>query len=254
MKEERKKNFIVLRLILFLMRKKSNADQTPKKSNFPLYISLLLLFILMICYFTIPAVNHFFKEAWIILTSNDEPRIQSWVEGFGWFGPILIILAMVVQMFLLVIPSVLLMIVAILAYGPIWGSLIVFIAVFLASTVGYSIGKFVGNNLITSLLGEKTVKKVSSFLKDYGFWAVAITRINPFLSNDAISFVAGILRMKYWRFVYATLLGIAPLVFLIALTGENTDSLKYGLLWGSVASILIFGIYVWWDKKRPKKD
>lgn len=225
-----------------------------KKSRLPLYLSISLIAVLVLCYFVIPSVNSFFTEAWNVLTSNDEARIKTWVEGFGWFGPIVIVLAMVAQMFLLVIPTILLMIVAILAYGPIWGSVIVFIAVYVASSVGYVIGKYVGTEFITSILGEKTIEKVSSFLEDYGFWAIVITRINPFLSNDAISFVAGILKMNYWKFIPATLLGISPLIALIALTGQNTDSLKIGLLWGSLGSLIIFGGYIWWDKKQKSKN
>ena len=227
---------------------------SKKKSKLPLYLSLLFVAILVVCYFTIPSVKEFFNEAWNVLTGDDEKRIKSWVEGFGWLGPIVIVLAMVVQMFLLVIPTILLMIVAILAYGPIWGSTIIFAAVFVASSVGYFIGKYVGTGMITNLLGEKTIKKVSSFLEDYGFWAVVITRINPFLSNDAISFVAGILKMNYWKFISATILGIAPLTLLIAITGKNIDSLKSGLLWGSIASLLVFGFYIWWDKKRKSAN
>lgn len=233
-----------------MKEKNAEGGGSKKKSKIPLYLSLLFLAIVVVCYFTIPTVKDFFNEAWNVLTSDDETRIKNWVEGFGWLGPIVIILAMVAQMFLLVIPTILLMIVAILAYGPIWGSVIIFIAVFVASSVGYFIGKYLGTEMITNLLGEKTIKKVSSFLEDYGFWAVVITRINPFLSNDAISFVAGILKMNYWKFITATILGIAPLTLLIAVTGENIDSLKMGLLWGSVISLLIFGIYIWWDKKR----
>ncbi len=234
--------------------KKRKGTSSGKKSNLPLYVSLSLVGILVLCYFTIPSINNFFTEAWNTLTSNDEARIKTWVEGFGWFGPIVIVLAMVAQMFLLVIPTILLMIVAILAYGPIWGSVIVFIAVYSASSVGYFIGKYVGTQFIVSLLGKKTLEKVSSFLEDYGFWAVLITRINPFLSNDAISFVAGILKMNYWKFITATLIGITPLIALIAITGQNTDSLKTGLLWGSLGSLLIFGGYIWWDKRRKIKN
>lgn len=226
-----------------------NSEPKPKKSKIPHYLSLLFVTILVIFYFTVPTVNQFFSEAWNVLTSDDEARIKTWVEGFGWFGPMIIIVAMVAQMFLLIIPTILLNIVAILAYGPIWGTIISFIAVITASTVGYSIGRYVGVGLILSLLGEKTLKKVSLFLENYGFWAVAITRVNPFLSNDAISFVSGILKMNYWKFISATLLGIFPLLILIALMGTNTGSLKSGLLWGSILSILIFLIYVWWDKR-----
>lgn len=227
-----------------------NKSSSPKKSKLPLYLSLLLVAILVICYFAIPSVNDFFNEAWNVLTSDDEARVKKWVEDFGWFGPVVIVLAMVIQMFLLVIPTILLMIVSTLAYGPFWGSIINFTAVIIASSVGYAIGKYLGLSFIERLLGEKTTKKITTFIEDYGFWAVVITRINPFLSNDAISFVAGILKMNYWKFISATSVGITPLILLIAITGQNTDSLKTGLLYGSIASLLIFGGYIWWDKQR----
>ena len=231
-----------------------NKSSSPKKSKLPLYLSLLLVAILVICYFAVPPVNDFFNEAWSVLTSDDEARVKKWVEDFGWFGPVVIVLAMVIQMFLLVIPTILLMIVSTLAYGPVWGSIINFTAVIIASTVGYTIGKYLGLSFIERLLGEKTTKKITMFIKDYGFWAVVITRINPFLSNDAISFVAGILKMNYWKFISATAVGITPLILLIAITGQNTDSLKTGLLYGSIASLIIFGGYIWWDKKRKSKQ
>ena len=131
-----------------------------------------------------------------------------------------------------------------------WGSIINFIAVLIASSVGYVIGKYLGLSFIERLLGEKTTKKITGFIEDHGFWAIVITRINPFLSNDAISFVAGILKMSYWKFISATAVGITPLISLIAITGQNTNSLKTGLLYGSIASLVIFGGYIWWDKKR----
>lgn len=218
---------------------------SSKKSKLPLYLSFLLVGILLTSYFSIPSVRDFFNEAWSVLTSDDEARVKQWVEGFGWLGPLVIILAMIIQMFLIVVPTILLMIVAILAYGPIWGSLIIFFAVIIASSVGYIIGKYMGPSLIERLLGKKSTEKVISFIKNYGFWAVVITRINPFLSNDAISFVGGILKMNYLKFIFATAWGIAPLILLIAVTGQNTDSLKNGLMWGSIGSLIVFGIYIW---------
>jgi len=232
---------------------KQNEDASPKKSRLPLYLSLLLIGILVICYFTVPPINQFFQEAWNVLTSDDEARIKSWVEGFGWFGPALIVLSMVVQMFLLIIPTIVLMVVAVLAYGPIWGSLLSFLSIVIASTIGYSIGRLLGTAFVARLLGEKTFNKVGSFLKKYGFWAVAITRVNPFLSNDAISFAAGILKMNYLKFISATILGILPLIFLIAFAGKNTNSLQNGLLWGSIGCFLLFLGYILWDKKSKKR-
>src|SRR5690554_4529730 len=146
--------------------KEKVITSSKSKSKLPLYVSILLVVILTICYFTIPSVNNFLTEAWNVLTSDDEARIKNWVEDFGWLGPIVIVLAMVAQMFLLVIPTILLMIVAILAYGPIWGSIITLVAVIIASSVGYIIGKYVGISLVESLLGQKATKKIISFLED----------------------------------------------------------------------------------------
>lgn len=234
--------------------KKDIETASVSKSKAPLYISLALAASVVACYFLIPSAQEFMDNAWSVLTSGDEKRITQWVDGFGWFGPVILILAMIIQMFLIVIPSVALMVVSIIAYGPIWGSLIVFAAVFSASTIGYVIGRYFGPVIVEKLIGEKNEQKIADFIDDYGFWAVIVTRINPFLSNDAISFVGGILKMTYWKFIGATLVGIAPLTIFIAILGRSTDQLKSGLLWGSLVSLVLFGAYVFWDKKKRKKE
>lgn len=223
-----------------------------QKSKAPLVFSLIVIFVLVGGYFFIPSMNEFFNEAWRVLTSNDKQKIEAWVSNFGWIGPIVLIITMIVQMFLLVIPSVALMIVSILAYGPVGGSLIVFAAIFCASSVGYFVGRYLSPVVVQKLLGPKTENKISDFLDDYGFWAVIVTRINPFLSNDAISFVGGILKLGYWKFIGATLLGIAPLTIFIAIIGDSTKQLKSGLLWGSLVSLALFILYVYWDKRKRK--
>lgn len=238
------------------MRKVEKGQDTTSedsaKSKVPLYVSIGILAAVVSSYFFIPDVKEFLDTAWDVLTSDDEARIKAWVDGFGWYGPFIIVIAMVVQMFLLVIPTILLMVVSILAYGPVWGGLIILTAVFSASSVGYVIGRYLGKLAVMKLIGQTTARKMTSFIEDYGFWAIVVTRINPFLSNDAISFVAGILRMGYWRFVAATLVGITPLIIYIAIIGQDTEQLQWGLLWGSVISLVLFLLYVWWDKRRRK--
>lgn len=236
-----------------MINDKTLETANVKKSKAPLFISLGLVAAITISYFVFPAIQDFMDEAWNVLTSGNNSRIQQWFKGFGWIAPILLIFAMVAQMFLIVIPTIALMVVTILAYGPVWGSLIVFIAVFTASTVGYFIGRYFGPVIVEKIIGQKSEKKVAGFLDDYGFWAVFITRLNPFLSNDAISFVGGILKMGYWQFIGATIAGIAPLTIFIAVLGKSTQGLKTGLLWGSIISLLIFGGYVYWDKKIRNK-
>ncbi|MBL3655243.1 TVP38/TMEM64 family protein [Fulvivirga sediminis] len=228
-------------------------NASVKKSKLPLILSVGLVVAVVLCYFLIPDVKQFCQEAWNVLLSEDKEKTSKWVSQFGAFGPVVIVLAMIVQMFLIVIPSPLLMVVSVLAYGPWWGSLIILVSVFCASSIGYIIGAYLGPPVVKKILGPKAEGKVESFLDEYGFWAVIVTRLSPFLSNDAISFVGGMLRVGYWKFIGATLIGITPLTIFIAYLGKNTDRLKTGMIWASVVSLVLFFVYVWWDKKRNKK-
>ena len=224
-----------------------------KQSKLPLYISIGIIVAVVLSYFFIPSVKEFFDEAWTALSSGNDAQTKAWVSQFGFWGPIFIILAMVVQMFLIIIPTPVLMVVAIISYGPIWGSLILLVAIFLASSLGYFIGRYFGPVIVDKLIGRKTEKKISAFIGDYGFWTVIVVRLSPFLSNDAISFVGGVLKMGYWKFMGATMLGISPLIFLIAYLGGDYERLKTGLIWGSIICLLLFIAFVWWDKKRGRR-
>ena len=224
-------------------------DQEIKQSKWPLIISAVIIGGLVASYFLVPEIRDFFRNAFKVLTSENENRISNWVDQLGLWGPVFIVSTMVAQMFLLVIPSPLLMVVSVLAYGPFWGVLISIVAIFFASSIGYWIGRLLGVNTIFRLIGSRKEQKIEHYVERYGYWAIVITRLAPMLSNDAISFVGGILKMKYWKFIGATLVGITPLAVLIAFFGENNDRLKSGLIWTSVVSLVIFAGYVVYDHK-----
>lgn len=209
---------------------------------------------LLIFYFTYNPFQDFINETWNILWSNDEDRISAHFESFGFWGPVAIIIVMILQIFLVVFPSWLPMIVAVLAYGFWGGALISIAGVYCASTIAFYLGKWLGEDNLEKIMGKKKNKKVEYWVSEYGFWTIAIFRVSPFLSNDAISIIAGMLSMKYRKFILATLTGIIPLSFAIAYFGQDINTLKKGLYWIGGAGILIYGIYVFIDYRKRKKD
>lgn len=225
-----------------------------KKGGWGSLVSVLMIGMLLAAYFGVGSFREFINEAYRVLSSNDQERISGWVDQFGWWGPLMILVIMIAQMFLFVIPSLIVMIVTILAYGPLWGSVITVGGIMVVSALGYSIGAYLGPRMVKRLVGEKAEKKLCGFMKDYGVWAVIIARINPFLSNDATSFVAGLLRMGFWRFLGGTFAGILPLTLGIALLGENIEHLKTALLWASLVSVVALVIYMVYKWKRKKKE
>jgi uncharacterized membrane protein YdjX (TVP38/TMEM64 family) len=231
-----------------------SKNSKSKKSRLPVIFSVFLFAALAGSWFLIPEVKDFITEAYQTLTSEDEERITHWVEELGIWGPAFIIIAMSLQMFLLVIPSPLLIVISVLAYGPVMGSILAIIAVAVASTLGFFIGKYLGEAFITKLIGKKKEEKMTEIVNRYGTWAVFITRITPVLSNDAISFASGILRMKYMKFLGATLAGITPLTILIAYFGETNERLKWGLIWVSLISLVLLAAYIFYDRKKQSNE
>lgn len=230
-----------------------NGKREAKESKAPLIITGVLIAVLVGAYFVFPGFQSEVDKGWEILTSGEKQRISDWVSQFGFWGPFFIIIAMVAQMFLLVINVVALMLVSIIAYGHFWGSLIAIAAVVVASTIGYIIGRSVGEAGVSKLIGRKSERKVTKFVDHYGVWAIIIARVSPFLSNDAVSFVAGLARMGYIKFMGATLAGIVPLTVLLAWLGEDMERLKSGLIWVSAVSLAAFIGYVIYDKSRKGK-
>jgi len=217
----------------------------------PFLISFSLLASLVILYLIIPSFRDFVKQAFDVLTSDDEQLIKQWVAKFKMAGPLTLILLMVIQMFLFVVPNVFVMMVAIVSYGPVWGAVISFLGVFASSSVGYLIGKYLGPLTVQKLMSDKVRNKTAQFIKRYGVTAIAITRISSF-SNDSLSIVAGLLKMSYRRYILATLIGITPLIALLAIYGKNGKILK-SLIWIAAISLVILVIYIFLNEKKIKK-
>jgi uncharacterized membrane protein YdjX (TVP38/TMEM64 family) len=217
----------------------------------PIFIYVLLAAVFAACYFFIPAFQQEIDTAFDVLTGEDDTRIQQWVSTFGIFGPIVIILGMVVQMFLFVVPNVLLMMIAIVSYGPFWGGVISLVGVFSASSLGYYIGRKLSRVTLSKFVSIENQLKISEFIHDYGVGAIMITRISSF-SNDALSFVAGMLKMDYRKYILSTLIGITPLIIVLAIFGLN-EKIEWALIWVAAASLVMLVVYIILDKRRKKR-
>ena len=91
--------------------------------------------------------------------------------------------------------------IAIVSYGPVWGAVISFCGVFAASSLGYYIGTKLSRVTLSKFVSIENQKKIAEYIHDYGVGAIVITRLCSF-SNDALSFVAGMLKMEYKKYIF----------------------------------------------------
>jgi uncharacterized membrane protein YdjX (TVP38/TMEM64 family) len=224
----------------------------PRTHTPPLIFTGYLVVLAVGSYFRYPGFHDFVNTACEVLASGENQRIQSWVRQFGAWGPAAVVAGMILQMFLFVIPTLVLMIASVLAYGPFWGLALIMASVFAASSIGFWIGKWFGPVTVQKMVGAEKVEKVENLVNRYGFWVIVVARLSPILSNDAISFAGGLLRMQYPKFIGATLAGTLPLAAILAFVGKDTSNIETPLILLSGLSLLGVAAYIYQDHQKRK--
>ncbi|MGP2655451.1 TVP38/TMEM64 family protein [Malaciobacter sp. WC5094] len=218
----------------------------------PIITSFIFMILMIILYFINDSFKNNINELWEVFNTGNKEEISNHIKSYGIWGAVILILIMVFQLFLVVFPSWLPMIIAALVYGFIPSVLISLTGVFLASTLAYVIGSSLSENTLKKYISEKSFDKLDFWVNNYGFFSVVIFRISPFLSNDGVSLIAGVLGMKYLKFISATILGIAPLAIAISFFSSNIDELKEGLYYISALGILIYAVFIYFDYKKRR--
>jgi uncharacterized membrane protein YdjX (TVP38/TMEM64 family) len=110
---------------------------------------------------------------------------------------------------LILFPSTLLTLAGGFVFGPVLGVLYTIIASNISSTVAFFVGHFFGEGLLKDDGSNGLIQRYARRMREKSFETVMVMRF-IFLPYDAVSYLAGFLRIKYWPFILATALGSIP--------------------------------------------
>ena len=150
------------------------------------------------------------------LVSNPD-TLLNFIHGFGAWSYLVFFLIVVLEVIIAPIPGAILYTVGGILFGSFIGGTISLVA----NIVGAAIAFYIGKKIILDEEQMKSRDKLDKMIQKYGAYSIFFLRINPITSSDIFSFVAGFLRMDFRKFILATSLALAPLVYIQAYLGEE---------------------------------
>ncbi len=106
-----------------------------------------------------------------------------------------------------------------------------------AAALSFGISHALGRGVVGAMVGGASLESANRWFSRWGAYAVLVARLVPIISFDVISFAAGLTRMRFWWFVTATAVGMAPATFVYSYLGGRAPQYVRVLL-------VTFGIVV----------
>ena len=163
--------------------------------------------------------------AFLMMPDVDPGQIR---EIVGHAGPAAVVLLVAVGIVVSPIPSGVVAIVAGALYGTWWGGGLTVLGAGLGASIAFTLSRWLGRDVLkgSSLPGVSFLVRARS--QNTLMAVVFATRLVPFVSFDAISYVAGVTPIAFWRFLVATVLGTMPVCFAFAALGEANGDAQHG--------------------------
>ncbi len=126
----------------------------------------------------------------------------------GYWGP-LIYIALYALRPLILFPSTILTLAGGFVFGPVFGVIYTVIASNISSSIAFFVGRYFGEGMLRDDGSDNLIQRYARRMRENSFETVVVMRF-IFLPYDAVSYLAGFLRIKYWPFILATTLGSIP--------------------------------------------
>jgi uncharacterized membrane protein YdjX (TVP38/TMEM64 family) len=163
------------------------------------------------------------------------------LASYGALGPLISLGIMVLQGILAPLPAFVITFANGLAFGTFWGWVISLAGHVLASSVAFYLARRLGRTRVQALVTKKGLNGADEWLERWGPQAVFLTRLAPGISFDAVSYAAGLTKIRFKHFVIATTLGVIPETLLFAYLGHAAED-KAPLVMGISFAVAVSGV------------
>ncbi|PIN99655.1 hypothetical protein COT72_05245 [archaeon CG10_big_fil_rev_8_21_14_0_10_43_11] len=151
--------------------------------------------------------------------------------------------AMILQSIIAPIPSEALLILGGASFGWLWGGIIGSLGETAGAVIGFYIARKGGRPVAERFLGKTVFDFADKWFDLYGAKAVIIGRLIPVVPFDAVSYGAGMTKIKFSVFIIATAITSFPRAFFFTLLGDFVADtiLREGFISGFNKAFILIG-------------
>lgn len=189
---------------------------------------------------------------WNLLTMRD------FILSFGSLAVVVFILLMALNTMTIMPPTVIMMVLSGILFGPFIGSLALWTGLLLGSLGAFFIARFLAQDFISQRVGGR-VGAFNEKLKTSGFTVVLVARLIGLPPYELVNYASGLSKIPFRSFLLATMFGSIPGAILFATTGDRllapdlTDPVLYALPVFVVVTFIVTRT-VEWLRKRGKTE
>jgi len=163
--------------------------------------------------------------------------LGNFLEAAGLWAPILYMLVYVVGVCMF-LPGTLLTGLGAAIFGAYWGFLYVWVGAMLGAGAAFIIGRTLGREFATSLIGDK-LKKYDDAIERNGFATVLYLRL-VYFPFTPMNFGMGLTKVRFWDYLAGTGLGIIVGTFIFTFFIGTLKDVWTSGNWGELISFKIF--------------
>jgi uncharacterized membrane protein YdjX (TVP38/TMEM64 family) len=179
-------------------------------------VLLIIILLVGLIYF------FFFNPIGVKLAHSNIRQLSETLREIGWPGKIIGMALVFVQTFFPFIPFVLVAGTNVAIFGIKVGFLVNYTMSCLGAIASFYFARYYGHAWVEKKLEHfPLVIQFSQRMEKRGFLYVLLGRLIPILPSSAINFAAGLTRMRFSHFLWGTLLGKLPIVFLESMIAHD---------------------------------
>jgi len=212
------------------------------------YKKEIALFLLIICLIIIFIVS---KDSIEYIYSNRE-NIKETILSFGFFGPLIIIILIIVANVVMVIPNYPIEMAGGYLYGVAMGTFWVLIGKMIGASILFYFGRKFGHSFVGMHLSNKEITHLKIIFRKNLNLMLFVTRISFISPNDITNLFMGLTPISFKDYFWISLIGYIPTTIVSCMMGKGLlagefDPMMIVLI---IISVVLFLFYVFRHKIR----